>query len=319
MSDDHEVSAGQRLFDAAARWDAGSVFGPAELIDAACTALIDGLDSPALRELAGASPRESSTEVDELIDRTLDELGLPRRDAFPPGHAIVRAAGIDELRLAVAPAPADAGGGFQVEIYVNGIEMTASGAGLGMDPYHLLVPADPLRATTEPRRVPVARCLCGEYGCGATDALISRDGDRVIWDWLAEAPMHRGVSFDANAYDAEVDRAAADHSWETPDRTAGRLVLARIDRTALAVHGLTLGWVAANYRDPRLFRLALRFGGDYQVFLDTPWRKRDPHQLADAILKELARGPAKWRATWHAITPDGGPPPIASRSWRQEA
>jgi hypothetical protein len=31
-------------------------------------------------------------------------------------------------------------GGFQVLVYVNDVKMTASGAGLGMDPYDVLVP-----------------------------------------------------------------------------------------------------------------------------------------------------------------------------------
>lgn len=41
---------------------------------------------------------------------------------------------MDQLRLAVTPLPPDAGHGLQVEIYVNDVEMTALGAGLGMDP-----------------------------------------------------------------------------------------------------------------------------------------------------------------------------------------
>jgi hypothetical protein len=49
-------------------------------------------------------------------------------------------------------------------MFVNGVEMTAAGAGLGMDPYDLLVPDNRLIATYEPRVVPIARCECGVYG-----------------------------------------------------------------------------------------------------------------------------------------------------------
>ena len=224
----------------------------------------------------------------------------------------------DVLRLAVAPA-AEPAGGFQVRVYVNEVEMTSAGAGLGMDPYDLLVPANRLVATPRPHTVPIARCDCGEYGCGSTDVTITRDGDLVRWDWLLEKPMSRGVRFAAGRYDAEVGRAGADHAWETADRTAGRLVLTHVDRAALQAHGLTVSWVANEYRDPELFRVALRLGDDYQVFLDTPWQDSSPEELAGRVCDALARGPGRWRATWHAVKPEtAGPPPIARSRWRRE-
>ncbi|MGN9909891.1 hypothetical protein ACTMTJ_20295 [Phytohabitans sp. LJ34] len=227
--------------------------------------------------------------------------------------------GIDTLRLAVVPAPEDARGGFQVEVYVNGTEMTSAGAGLGMDPYDLLIPTNRLLAGPRPRTVPIARCTCGVYGCGSTDVTISADGDLVHWEWLLEVPMRRGVSFRTAQYEAEVRRAAGDHSWETAERTAGRLVLTHVDRDVLRTHSLTVSWVANHYRDPELFRVALRLDDDYQIFVDTPWRGRRPVELADDVCETLARGPSTWRASWHAIKPAlPGPPTIAPRSWRQE-
>jgi hypothetical protein len=96
---------------------------------------------------------------------------------------------VDTLRLAIAEAGSDAGGGFQVLIYVNDVEMTAIGAGLGMDPYDVLVPENRFVTGDEPHTIPVARCTCGAYGCGMTDATITRDGDRVRWDWDIEVPI----------------------------------------------------------------------------------------------------------------------------------
>jgi hypothetical protein len=58
---------------------------------------------------------------------------------------------------------------------------------------------------------------------------------------------------------------------------------------------------------------------DYQVFVDTPWQDRSSEELADKVCQTLARGPGKWRASWHAIKPTlTEPPTIARRSWRRE-
>jgi hypothetical protein len=46
------------------------------VIDAATDCLVAGIDSPRLRELAGASPRESQFVLQPLIEETLDELGM---------------------------------------------------------------------------------------------------------------------------------------------------------------------------------------------------------------------------------------------------
>jgi hypothetical protein len=183
VTHDRSTPAEQRLYDAVARWNPDTGHGMPDVIDAACQALIDGLDSPTLRELAGASLRDRSTDVRELTDRALDELAIPR-------------------------------------------------------------PAE---------------------------------------------------------------------------RTAGRLVLTYLDREALLSHGLAVSWVANDYRDPDLFRVALQLDDDYQIFVDTPWRKRSPEELAEEVCEILGRGPGKWRASWHATKPSlPGPPTIARRSWRQE-
>jgi hypothetical protein len=227
--------------------------------------------------------------------------------------------GDDLLRLEVTPASGDAGGGFQLQIYVNEVEMTSAGAGLGMDPYDVLVPTNRLVAASQPRTVPIARCTCGVYGCGSTDVTITRQGDRVHWDWSIEVPMNRGASFAASQYDLEVTRVAADHSWETAERTAGRLALTDMDRERLLTYGLRPSWVANNHRDHKLFRLALQIDGDYQVFVDTPWRDHSPEELALEVCTTLARNPREWSASWHAIKPTLiEPPDIAGPAWRHE-
>ncbi|WP_410813401.1 hypothetical protein [Micromonospora sp. 067-2] len=316
-------SAERRLYDAVARWNADTGHGLPEMIHAACQALIDGLDSPTLRELAGASVKDSSWDIRELVAESLQELEIPYPGTIAPGFVlavgggVTRRPGVDALRLEVSPEPGDTGGGFQVQVYVNGTEMTSAAAGLGMDPYDVLVPTNRLVAAAQPHTVPIARCACGVYGCGSTDVTITRDGDLVHWDWSIEVPMNRGVSFAAAEYDRELARVAADHSWETPERAAGRRVLTDMDREHLLTYGLIPGWVDNDYRDHELFQVALQIDGDYQVFVDTPWHGRGPEELAHEVCATLALPPADWHATWHAIKPTlTQPPTIAGPAWR---
>jgi len=202
---------------------------------------------------------------------------------------------MDRLRLAITELPPDAGRGWQVEIHVNGVEVTSAGAGLGMDPYDVLVPTNRFAAATEPVTIPAARCTCGEYGCGSTDVTIVRDGDVVRWDWQGEVPMDRRLTFAADAYRHEVDRIAADHGWETPDRTAGRLVLESVDPARLP-EGIELHWVAADWADPRSFQVSLMDRGR-QLILGFDWADRTPAELAAEIRRTLLEVPRRdWRA-----------------------
>ncbi|MFI6830732.1 hypothetical protein ACIBG5_26780 [Kribbella sp. NPDC050241] len=325
MSDDqNRVVPEQRLFDAVARWNTETGFGTDDLIDTACLALGDGLDSPALRELAGASPRDRLGDLEELVGTTFDELQIPLPGTLRSGQAVaagggtVRRPGVDAIRFEVADVPDESGSGFQVLVYVNGVEMTAAGAGLGMDPYDVFVPENRLVATAGARTIPIARCECGVYGCGSTDVTIVRDDDLVHWDWLYEVPINRGVSFAAAEYDNEVARLAANYDWETPDRTAGRLILRDLDRQALRAHGLKPSWVANDYRNSAVFRVALQLGNSYQVFVDFPWTDHTPAELAHSVCQTLSQRPRTWDATWHAIQPSlTHPPKIAGRSWQQ--
>jgi hypothetical protein len=268
--------------------------------------------------------KDSSWDIRDLVSKALEELKIPYPGSVPPGFAVAaggglaRRIGVDSLRLELAPAPGKAGNEFQVQVYVNEVEMTSVGAGLGIDPYDVLVPTNRLVAAAKARTVPIARCACGVYGCGSTDVTITRDGDLVHWDWSIEVPMNRSVSFAAVRYDAEVARVAADHSWETPERTAGRLVLTDIDRDRLLTYDLRPSWVANDHRDCDLFRVALQIDGDYQVFVDTPWRGRRPEELAREVCATLARPPREWRATWHAIAPTlTEPPKVAGPFWQR--
>lgn len=220
---------------------------------------------------------------------------------------------MDELRLAVVPAPGSSE--FAVEIYVNDVEMTAVGAGLGMDPYDVLVPGG--RLLGDQVQVPVARCECGTYGCGSTDVVIAREGPVVRWRWEFEAPLNRDCRFETSAYDAEVRRAEEDTSWETPDRSAGRAVWAALVGQPLR-HGLDLRSVGNDWRDPSLFRASLNWTNTHQIFVTVPWGDHTPETLADELVRTLTDAPLdEWRAVWHAVSRDGGAPPFAPKQWAQ--
>ncbi|MET9291080.1 hypothetical protein [Streptomyces sp. NPDC003077] len=69
------ASAASTLQDHAAFWSMGEIRAGG-IVDAACDALVAGLDSPALRMLAACTRSEADYEVPELLPRALGELGL---------------------------------------------------------------------------------------------------------------------------------------------------------------------------------------------------------------------------------------------------
>jgi hypothetical protein len=60
------------LADDAALWSVGEA-PTAKLVDHACAALVDGLDSQALRELAGVSPTAPENDLEDLLRRLADD------------------------------------------------------------------------------------------------------------------------------------------------------------------------------------------------------------------------------------------------------
>jgi len=90
MPDRAGEDATGRLSDAVALWRVGAA--PASgVVDAAVDCLVADVDSPALRELAGESPRESRSILGPLIDQALDELGVDRVIAANPQRAALAA------------------------------------------------------------------------------------------------------------------------------------------------------------------------------------------------------------------------------------
>lgn len=321
------------LYDAASRWNAPPLWhGPEEVIEAAVNCLVDGVDSPSLRLLAGASPNDPTEQIRELIEATLSELGLPAPGQMRCTESIGSSGQVmtrlprDTVRFEVRSAEPDHWAS-ELLVYINDVEMTRLGAGMGMDPFDVLIPENRLVATEVPSHVGIARCDCGEYGCGSTDVVIVRQGDVVHWDWEYEAPIRGGVSFKAAEYDAEVARIGSERSWEREEDTTARLVLTGVDRGRLTELGLRLDWATKDHADHAGFKVALYYGSTdwqstepgYQVFIRARREGKSPQAVADAVLAELAKEPREWRATWHATKPGPiRPPAIAGKHWKHE-
>lgn len=71
-----EGAAAEALYDAVALWEVRSAFGADEVISAAVDALVVGVDSPSLRELAGLSAQDSYWTLRPLVEGTLEQLSI---------------------------------------------------------------------------------------------------------------------------------------------------------------------------------------------------------------------------------------------------
>ncbi|QIP87558.1 hypothetical protein GLX30_30025 [Streptomyces sp. Tu 2975] len=68
-------AAATALQDHAALWSLGEVRA-SDVVDAACDALVAGLDTPGLRVLAACTRAEADHDIHALLPEALDELGL---------------------------------------------------------------------------------------------------------------------------------------------------------------------------------------------------------------------------------------------------
>lgn len=218
-----------RFFDAVVR----AVMADGEewstrIISAAVDALVDGLDSPSLGELAGQASDDDQAATERLLIAACEELGIPyppRREHWEPreigGRRWARIAR-DSIRFSIEPSE-DTLNDFELYIFINEIDVTR-GLGAGLDPIAALGPSNQFEASDLPRRISISACsACGEVGCDPTWVDIWRDGETVQWEWLDAVPngSFAGASFNAVDYDAEVARIRADvQSTTAVDRPA---------------------------------------------------------------------------------------------------
>lgn len=212
------TSAEHDLYEAAALWWNRPRDLP-HLVDAACVALVSGLDSDGLAELAGVSPAESVVTMRDLVARVFDDLDLfwPPSDETLPAFRYGREVDhLSTLRLSIDRVDTDWYiAEPMVTISIDDENWTARAGRSGMHPDDLFRPVNQLTAG-EPTVVPISQSNeCGVLGCGGVSIRIARDGDRVVWEWLDNGAITHRHAFDAAAYDAEVEHAAADRTWAT--------------------------------------------------------------------------------------------------------
>lgn len=163
--------------------------------------------------------------------------------------------------------------------------------------------------------------LTTDVGCGpdcfAIEARIRREGDTICWEWGRRGVEWEGerrtTLFDAGAYDAEVARIGADHSWESAVHRAGRLILA-----GLALPPGVVG-VRVRTTDAGELEIWLEEPDEYQIWVHAPWDTQRPDESATAA-RAMLTGPATdWPAQWHGIKPERreDPPAYAGQSWRR--
>ncbi|MFH8993109.1 hypothetical protein [Streptomyces sp. NPDC017940] len=179
----------------------------------------------------------------------------------------------------VVPDSPRRGASVEVRPLVDGEDVLAEvfTDGRGEDPKYLLLPDGPLTAGPEPHEVRLAEATCTEGCCGALYVTIRRDGDHVIWSkWRnpnkdnVDLPEFRFV---AQEYQAEVERAVADHSWEWPARTVARLLELDLRERAdwLGRWECELAGVSAWLWKPDQINLFLFHPGRSAIRENRPW------------------------------------------------
>lgn len=184
----------------------------------------------------------------------------------------------------------------------------------GFGPERILGSTLPLLPDGTGQRVALYVCECGEAGCGVIAPVVvaSADGRRVSWvdfrnyvgvfhdPTVESSELSDGSSwglpdlhFDRVQYEAEVRRAAADLSWETPARRTARLVATRIRDLDLTVPPEnTLEWTAPAWNTDGVvlcFGRPLLAGeaGTGQVLLRVASRADDPQEAAADMIEQL--------------------------------
>jgi len=173
---------------------------------------------------------------------------------------------------------------------------------MGMDPddvlsYRELLPRD------EAHEVTVVRCGCGVVECGSVGVEIFVKGNFVLWDsWQRHKgrPPAETLVFSRSEYMKAVKDAVEDHSWETPDRTAARILASLVEHRALALNNLKYQWASGRIRKSTLaISLALQ-PSEAQIIVYFPWNEQTPDEIAHEAANLLKTDPNEWPdAVWY--------------------
>ena len=184
---------------------------------------------------------------------------------------------LSELTFEIRPSPAT--NDHEVRVLVDGRDILGDQY-IGIDPPEFFCQF--FQSDTED--LLVGRCCCGVVGCGDCIVTVARDREVVRWSG------HKAFVFNRTQYDAAVQRAAQDSSWEDSNRRAERLVndLLRGLRTQ---DGFQFDWASARM-SPNVIKLS--FSNDVtQKFVEFAWdgKTEESATRAASLQKEQLVGP----------------------------
>ena len=222
-----------------------------------------------------------------------------------------------ELRIEVRPSPET--NDHEVRLLGNGeslVDRLSSGL-IGLDPDDLLTGTTcPLRAENESHRATIGRCSCGIVGCGSVEVEIRREHDQVVWT-ATDSSLQ--VRFLAGQYDGEVERALRDRTWETPERTAARLISQAVDRAALARRGSEFSWASGRCHHRMMTVSLVLTPGPYQVLINVPWDGENIEGIVAHFKEILSQPPETWtKVECNAQVRGLGPPSITGAGWNRQ-
>jgi hypothetical protein len=131
----------------------------------------------------------------------------------------------------------------QVRIIIDDVDLLGKDY-LGIDPPEFFTQAN-LYKTGE---LLIARCTCGELGCGDYILNVSLNGEKIIWS----GPPEFKLEFDKSQYFEAVKTAKNDHSWEDKNRRVERYV-SNILKHTKTKDGYTFEWASARIKDNTIF------------------------------------------------------------------
>lgn len=222
-----------------------------------------------------------------------------------------------EFRIKVCPSLN--AGEYEVRFLADGEDIISMFGNdvVGLDPDDVLIRPCPLYAATAPHWATVAMCACGVLGCGDVGVEVILRGENVEWAWN-DGTSSGTLSFPATTYHAEIERAIDDTSWESPDRTAARLLREKVDREFLARHGMTYSWASARVRKEKFTVSVHLEPGPYQILIHVPWEPSSVEDTVRACSTYLAGDPADWpEVEWYPQQANLDPPMAAGSAWRR--
>ena len=113
-----------------------------------------------------------------------------------------------------------------------------------------------------------------------------------------------------------VKHAIEDHSWETLDRTAARILTSIVDHSTLAENNLKYQWASGRIRGAT-FTVSL--GGPegcHQILVHLEWKEQSAEEIAREAARLLKTDPNQWPdIVWYG---EECKPPFKGPAWRKK-